>query len=121
MLSSKQKLKFYNKKIYKLFRYGRPSGELAGTTLNTVGNLYHVSHNINYMTPKGIAKHTIKGTGNAMVEDFRNELRRPSASHLQNNLYPNVLEGAGPSTSTCTNNQNVLPKNGASEFNQDKK
>lgn len=47
------------------------------------------------MTPKGIAKRTVKDTGKAMVED----IRRPSGGHLQNTLYPNLLDQPGPSTS----------------------
>ncbi|GLV43973.1 spartin [Carabus blaptoides fortunei] len=76
-------------------KYGRPSGVLAGNTLYTVGNVWSVSQNITYITPKGLAKHAVKNTGKAIVEDIRQELR-PGPS---GQLYTNIQQ-AGPSTSS---------------------
>jgi len=45
------------------FRYGQPAGNLASGTFDTVGNVFVVSQNVNYITPKGIAKKMVKRTG----------------------------------------------------------
>lgn len=75
------------------------SGRVAGDTLDTIGNVVTATHNMKFMTPKGIAKQSVKATGKAMIEDIRDELNpnRPS-------LYPDLSTEQnglpGPSTST---------------------
>ncbi|EDS45321.1 spartin [Culex quinquefasciatus] len=48
-------------------KYGSEAGQVVGSSLDTVGNVINVSHNMNYMTPKGIAKRTAKNAGKALV------------------------------------------------------
>ncbi|XP_037038569.1 protein spartin isoform X2 [Bradysia coprophila] len=52
-------------------KYGPSAGEVASGAFDTVGNMIHVSHNVNYMTPKGLAKKAAKHTGKAIVSEFR--------------------------------------------------
>lgn len=52
-------------------KYGPSAGEVAAGAFDTVGNIIHVSHNVNYMTPKGLAKKAAKHTGKAIVSEFR--------------------------------------------------
>lgn len=52
-------------------KYGSEAGEVVGSSLDTVGNVINVSHNINYMTPKGIAKRTAKNAAKALVAGYR--------------------------------------------------
>jgi len=73
------------------FRYGQPAGNLASGTFDTVGNVFVVSQNVNYITPKGIAKKMVKRTGEAVVSDYKRDLRK-SESHYINAgaLYPDL-------------------------------
>lgn len=70
-------------------RYGPSAGCVAADTLDTVGNVINLSQNVNYMTPKGLAKKTFKGTGKAIFTDFR-----PKTSNYvpAGALYPDLTE-----------------------------
>ncbi|XP_037730389.1 protein spartin isoform X2 [Drosophila subpulchrella] len=72
-------------------KYGQPAGNLASGTFDTVGNVFVVSQNVNYITPKGIAKKMVKRTGEAVVSDYKRDLRK-SESHYINAgaLYPDL-------------------------------
>ncbi|XP_017081757.1 protein spartin isoform X2 [Drosophila eugracilis] len=72
-------------------KYGQPAGNLAQETFDTVGNVFVVSQNVNYITPKGIAKKMVKRTGEAVVSDYKCDLRK-SKSHYINAgaLYPDL-------------------------------
>lgn len=52
-------------------KYGSHAGTLANDTFDTVGNMINVSRNISVITPKGLAKRTVKDAGKAMVGDFK--------------------------------------------------
>ncbi|XP_035795216.1 protein spartin-like isoform X2 [Anopheles albimanus] len=52
-------------------RYGTEAGRVVGSSLDTVGNVINVTHNINYITPKGLAKRTAKNAGKALVAGYR--------------------------------------------------
>ncbi|XP_008201219.1 protein spartin isoform X1 [Tribolium castaneum] len=52
-------------------KYGHPAGEFAGDTLNTVGNVYHISKNAKIVQPKHLAKKTVKEAGKAMVYQYK--------------------------------------------------
>uniref|UniRef100_A0A182N619 Senescence domain-containing protein n=1 Tax=Anopheles dirus TaxID=7168 RepID=A0A182N619_9DIPT len=66
-------------------RYGTEAGRVVGSSLDTVGNVINVTHNVNYMTPKGLAKRTAKNAGKALVAGYR-----PPVPEVDGN-------GAGPS------------------------
>jgi hypothetical protein len=75
------------------FRYGQPAGEFAGDTLNTVGNVYHISQNAKVVQPKHFAKRTAKEAGKALVYKHRSNHNNgastsshtnPSVSSLNN-------------------------------------
>ncbi|XP_026832096.1 protein spartin isoform X1 [Drosophila erecta] len=72
-------------------KYGQQTGNLASGTFDTVGNVFVVSQNVNYITPKGIAKKMVKRTGEAVVSDYKRDLRK-SESHFINAgaLYPDL-------------------------------
>lgn len=53
--------------------------------MDTVGNVWHISNNARILTPKGLAKHTVKQTGRALISDGNNaegfnEVAEPSTS-----------------------------------------
>lgn len=52
-------------------KYGPSAGCVASDTFDTVGNMINLSKNINLITPKGLARKTMKGTGKAIFADFR--------------------------------------------------
>lgn len=52
-------------------KYGSHAGVLAHDTFDTVGNMINLSKNMSIITPKGLAKKTVKGTGKAMISDFK--------------------------------------------------
>lgn len=52
-------------------KYGLHAGTLAHDTFDTVGNMINLSRNMNIITPKGLAKKTVKGAGKAMFGDFK--------------------------------------------------
>lgn len=66
---------FYN------FRYGHPAGEFAGDTLNTVGNVYHISKNAKIVQPKHLAKKTVKEAGKALIYEYKNKNDGASTSN----------------------------------------
>ncbi|XP_039496056.1 protein spartin [Drosophila santomea] len=72
-------------------KYGQQTGNLASGTFDTVGNVFVVSQNVNYITPKGIAKKMVKRTGEAVVSDYKRDLRK-SKSHFidAGALYPDL-------------------------------
>lgn len=49
-------------------KYGPSAGEVAADTFDTVGNMIHISQNVNYLT-KGLAKGTVRNAGRAMILD----------------------------------------------------
>lgn len=55
-------------------KYGSSAGNVAAGAFDTVGNLINVGQNVNYMTPKGLAKRAAKNTGKAIVSEFRPQL-----------------------------------------------
>lgn len=78
-------------------KYGSEAGQVVGSSLDTVGNVINVSHNMNYMTPKGIAKRTAKNAGKALVAGYR-----PAV--------PDVDEAAGEGCSNgASQQQRVVP------------
>lgn len=52
-------------------KYGASAGEVAAGAFDTVGNIINVSQNVNYMTPKGLAKKAVKHAGRGIVSEFR--------------------------------------------------
>ncbi|XP_052902110.1 protein spartin isoform X2 [Anopheles moucheti] len=52
-------------------RYGTEASQFVGSSLDTVGNVINVTHNMNYITPKGLAKRTAKNAGKALVAGYR--------------------------------------------------
>lgn len=52
-------------------KYGTQAGNLAQDTFDTVGNMINLSQNMSLVTPKGLAKKTVKGTGKAIIADFK--------------------------------------------------
>ncbi|XP_052834843.1 protein spartin isoform X1 [Drosophila gunungcola] len=72
-------------------KYGQPAGNLASGTFDTVGNVFVVSQNVNYITPKGIAKKMVKRTGEAVVSDYKRDLRKPESHYINAGaLYPDL-------------------------------
>lgn len=49
-------------------KYGESAGELAAGTLDTVGNVINIGHNVSILTPKSLVKKTAK---NAMIQGYR--------------------------------------------------
>lgn len=81
-------------------KYGPDAGQVVGSSLDTVGNVINVSHNMNYITPKGIAKRTAKNAGKALVAGYR-----PAIPEVDG-----IGAGEGPSTSgLVTSQQRVVP------------
>lgn len=70
-------------------RYGPSAGCVVADTLDTVGNVINLSQNVNYITPKGLAKKTFKGAGKAIFTDFRPNTDKyvPAGA-----LYPDLTE-----------------------------
>lgn len=52
-------------------KYGPSAGTLATGTFDTFGNMIHISQNVSYMTPKGLAKKTAKNAGKALILQAR--------------------------------------------------
>ncbi|XP_053659305.1 protein spartin [Anopheles marshallii] len=52
-------------------RYGTEASQFVGSSLDTVGNVINVTQNMNYITPKGLAKRTAKNAGKALVAGYR--------------------------------------------------
>lgn len=80
-------------------KYGPEASHVVGNSLDTVGNVINVSHNMNYITPKGIAKRTAKNAGKALVAGYRPPV-------------PEVDTAAGEGTSNgvvVTSQQRVVP------------
>lgn len=57
-------------------KYGSHAGTIAHDTFDTVGNMINLSQNMSLITPKGLAKKTVKGTGKAIFSDFRPKVPR---------------------------------------------
>lgn len=55
-------------------KYGPQAGNLAKGTFDTVGNMINLSQNMSLITPKGLAKKTVKGTGKAIIADFKPQI-----------------------------------------------
>lgn len=70
-------------------KYGPSAGNVAAETFDTVGNMINLSRNVGYITPKGLAKKTVKGTGQAIFTDFAPKRKNyvPAAA-----LYPDLTE-----------------------------
>lgn len=73
-----------------LFRYGPSAANVAAGTFDTIGNTFIVSQNVNYITPKGIAKKMAKNTGKAVVQDYKKNLREESHYVPAGVLYPDL-------------------------------
>lgn len=67
-------------------KYGSHAGTLAHDTFDTVGNMINLSRNMNIITPKGLAKKTVKGAGTAMFGDFKPRNSRKQADHLPSEI-----------------------------------
>lgn len=63
-------------------KYGTHAGLLANDTFDTVGNMINLSKNMSIITPKGLAKRTVKGTGKALFADFKPHI--PSKRRISN-------------------------------------
>lgn len=59
-------------------KYGLQAGNIANDTFDTVGNMINISQNMSLITPKGLVKKTVKGTGKAIVGNFKPKLPRKS-------------------------------------------
>ncbi|KAH8310549.1 hypothetical protein KR044_001893, partial [Drosophila immigrans] len=72
-------------------KYGASAGNVACTTFDTVGNAFVISQNVNYITPKGLAKKLVKKTGEAVVIDYKRDLRKPESHYINAGaLYPDL-------------------------------
>lgn len=80
-------------------KYGPEAGQVVGSSLDTVGNVINVSHNMNYITPKGLAKRTAKNAGKALVAGYR-----PPIPEVDN-----AGAGEGPSNGVVTSQQRIVP------------
>ncbi|ETN62343.1 spartin [Anopheles darlingi] len=80
-------------------RYGTEAGRVVGSSLDTVGNVINVTHNINYMTPKGLAKRTAKNAGKALVAGYRPSVPELDAVTLGGAGAGDAAGGAGASGS----------------------
>lgn len=76
------------------YKYGEPAGGLAKNTFDTIGNVINVNRNLKYITPKGLAKTTAKGTGSAIVMDYvsKNDAAQSSGTQIPDlkSLEPNL-------------------------------
>lgn len=52
-------------------KYGLSAGTVAAGTFDTVGNVINLSQNMNFITPRSLAKRTMKNAGKALVEGYR--------------------------------------------------
>ncbi|XP_017476132.1 PREDICTED: protein spartin isoform X1 [Rhagoletis zephyria] len=64
-------------------KYGSSAGGVAAGTFDTLGNAFNVSQNVNYITPKGLAKKMAKNTGKAVIDDYKTKIR-----HAETNFVP---------------------------------
>ncbi|XP_034487890.1 protein spartin isoform X2 [Drosophila innubila] len=72
-------------------KYGASAGNLACGTFDTVGNAFVISQNVNYITPKGLAKKLVKKTGEAVIIDYKRDLRKPESHYINAGaLYPDL-------------------------------
>ncbi|XP_034130782.1 protein spartin isoform X1 [Drosophila guanche] len=72
-------------------KYGPSAGNLACGTFDTMGNAFVISQNVNYISPKGIAKKLAKRTGEAVVSDYKRDLRKPESHYINAGaLYPDL-------------------------------
>ncbi|KRF83077.1 protein spartin isoform X2 [Drosophila virilis] len=72
-------------------KYGASAGNLACGTFDTVGNAFIISQNVNYITPKGLAKKLVKKTGEAVIVDYKRDLRKPESQYISAGaLYPDL-------------------------------
>ncbi|XP_031636809.1 protein spartin [Contarinia nasturtii] len=72
-------------------KYGAQAGNLAHDTFDTVGNMINLSQNMSLITPKGLAKKTVKGTGKAIIGDFRPQVPKTNYA-TAGSLYPDLTE-----------------------------
>lgn len=63
-------------------KYGPSAGSVAADTLDTVGNMINLSKNVNYITPKGLAKKTVKSTGKAIFTDYKPKMTGKIANNF---------------------------------------
>ncbi|XP_067615232.1 protein spartin isoform X2 [Eurosta solidaginis] len=72
-------------------RYGSSAGGVAAGTFDTIGNAFNVSQNVNYITPKGLAKKMAKNTGKAVIDDYKTKVRNTETNFvLAGALYPDL-------------------------------
>ncbi|XP_055306088.1 protein spartin isoform X2 [Sitodiplosis mosellana] len=72
-------------------KYGPQAGNLAQGTFDTVGNMINLSQNMSLITPKGLAKKTMKGTGKAIIADFKPQIPKTNYAPA-GSLYPDLTE-----------------------------
>lgn len=85
-------------------KYGISAGAVAGSTFDTVGNVFNITQNVNYMTPKGLAKKTAKGAGKAIVMEFKPAANNSENFVLAGNLYPDLSKLAAVKSNSNVNN-----------------
>ncbi|XP_050317065.1 protein spartin isoform X1 [Bactrocera neohumeralis] len=72
-------------------KYGSSAGGVAAGTFDTLGNAFNVSQNVNYITPKGLAKKMAKNTGKAVIDDYKTKLRHSDTHFVPaGTLYPDL-------------------------------
>ncbi|CAD6995718.1 protein spartin isoform X2 [Ceratitis capitata] len=72
-------------------KYGTSAGGVAAGTFDTLGNAFNVSKNVNYITPKGLAKKMAKNTGKAVIDDYKTKLRNTETHFVTAGaLYPDL-------------------------------
>uniref|UniRef100_A0A182M3N2 Senescence domain-containing protein n=1 Tax=Anopheles culicifacies TaxID=139723 RepID=A0A182M3N2_9DIPT len=75
-------------------RYGTEAGRVVGSSLDTVGNVINVTHNMNYITPKGLAKRTAKNAGKALVAGYRPPVPELDGGSTSSTASVTAIEGA---------------------------
>lgn len=68
-------------------KYGNSAGASATDAFDTVGNLINLSKSIKIITPQGLAKKAVKGTGKAVITDFRPQVSSKLYFPIRFNKY----------------------------------
>lgn len=69
--------------------------------MNTLGNVVSTTNNIKFITPKGLAKQSIKATGKALIEEGKE-------SELNINKGSEPLPGCSTSSTLATTKETQL-------------
>lgn len=88
-------------------KYGPDAGQVVGNSLDTVGNVINVSHNVNYMTPRGLAKRTAKNAGKALVAGYRPPVPEVDATNAA--IAEEGTSSSGITSGVITPQQRVVP------------